>query len=62
VAGVAPKNEQVIIMLEMANSVIYPDTGNYLKQNELITRLIYKIRWKISTSNKIGRLVQGLKL
>jgi hypothetical protein len=55
------KIEQVIIMPEMANAVIYPDTGKSLKHSELITLLRYKIRWMRSTANEIGRLAQGLK-
>jgi hypothetical protein len=54
-------NEQVIIMPEMANAVICPDTGKSLKHSELITSLRYKIRWMRSTSNEIRRLDQGLK-
>jgi hypothetical protein len=57
----APTNKQIIIMPEMADAVICPDTGKYLKHNELIKLLKYKIRWMISTSNEIGRLSQGLK-
>jgi hypothetical protein len=43
------KNEQIIIMPEMANAVICPDTGKSLKHSELITLLRYKIRWMRST-------------
>jgi hypothetical protein len=39
------KNEQDIIMPEMANAVICPDTGKSLKHSELITSLRYKIIW-----------------
>jgi hypothetical protein len=39
------KSEQIIIMPEMANAVICPDTGKSLKNSELITLLRYKIRW-----------------
>jgi hypothetical protein len=56
------KNEQVIIIPVMANSVICPDTGKSLKHSELITLFHYKIRWMISTSNEIGRLAQELKI
>jgi hypothetical protein len=45
------KNEQIIIMPEMANAVIYPDTGKSLKHSDLITLFHYKIRWMRSTSN-----------
>jgi hypothetical protein len=55
------KIEQVIIMPEMANAVICPDTGKSLNHSELITSLRYKIRWIRSTANEIGRLAQGLK-
>jgi hypothetical protein len=39
IAGIAPKNEQVIIIPEMDNDAICPNTGKYLKHQELITRL-----------------------
>jgi hypothetical protein len=55
------KNKQIIIMPEIANAVICPDTGKSLKHSELITLLRYKIRWMRSTANEIGRLAQGLK-
>jgi hypothetical protein len=32
-------NDSVIIMPEMANAVICPDTGKSLKHNELVTKL-----------------------
>jgi hypothetical protein len=35
----------VIIMPEMANAVLCPDTGKSLKHQELITMLRYKTRW-----------------
>jgi hypothetical protein len=38
-------NKQVIIMPEMANAVICPETGKSLKHQELITKLRYKIKW-----------------
>jgi hypothetical protein len=41
----------VIIMPEMAKSVICPDTGKSLKHMELITMLRYKIKWMRSTTN-----------
>jgi hypothetical protein len=50
------KNEQVIIMPEMANAVICPETGKSLKHHELITQLRYKIKCMRSTSNEINRL------
>jgi hypothetical protein len=55
------KSENIIIMPEMANAVILPDTGKSLEHSELITLLRYKIRWMRSTANEIGRLAQGLK-
>jgi hypothetical protein len=41
----AIKNEQVIIMPEMANAVICPEAGKSLKHQELITQLRYTIKW-----------------
>jgi hypothetical protein len=38
------KSEQIIIMHEMANAVICPDTGKSFKHSERITLLRYKIR------------------
>jgi hypothetical protein len=49
-------NEQIIIMPEMANAVICPETGKSLKHQELITKLRYKIKWMRSTSNEINRI------
>jgi hypothetical protein len=46
-------NNQVIILPEMANAVIFPETGKSLKHQELITELRYKIKWIRSTANKI---------
>jgi hypothetical protein len=40
-------NNQVIILPEMANAVIFPETGKSLKHQELITKLRYKIKWMI---------------
>jgi hypothetical protein len=45
------KNKQMIIMPEMANAVICPDTGKSLEHSELITLLRYKISWMRSTEN-----------
>jgi hypothetical protein len=45
----------MIILPEMANAVIYPETGKYLKHQELITKLRYKIKWMRSTANEINR-------
>jgi hypothetical protein len=49
-------SNEVIIMPEMANAVICPETGKSLKHNELITKLKYKIKWMRSTAKKINRL------
>jgi hypothetical protein len=49
-------NNKVIILLEMANAVICPETGKSLKHQELITTLRYKIKWMRSTANEINRL------
>jgi hypothetical protein len=37
-------NNQIIILQEMANAVICPETGKSLKHQELITKLRYKIK------------------
>jgi hypothetical protein len=60
-AGIAPKYKPVIIMPEMPNPAICPDTGKSLKHQELITILRYKIRWMITMENEIGRLAQEFK-
>jgi hypothetical protein len=52
----AIKNEQVIIMLEMANAVIYPETGKSLNHQELVAQLRYKIKWMRSTANEINTI------
>jgi hypothetical protein len=49
-------NTRVILMPEMANEVICPETGKSLKHQEIITNLRYKIKWMRSTANKINRL------
>jgi hypothetical protein len=49
-------NKEVIILPEMANAVICPETGKSLKHQELITKLRYKIKWMRSTANEINRL------
>jgi hypothetical protein len=49
-------HSNIIIMLEMANAVICPDTGKSLKHNELITKVRYRIKWMRSTANEINRL------
>jgi hypothetical protein len=49
-------NTDIVILPEMANAVICPETGKSLKHQELITKLKYKIKWKRSTANDINRL------
>jgi hypothetical protein len=49
-------SNEVIIMPDMANAVICPDTGKSLKHNKLITKMKYKIKWMCSTANEITRL------
>jgi hypothetical protein len=49
-------NTDVIILPEMANAVICPETGKSLKHQELLTKLRYKIKWMRSTANEINRL------
>jgi hypothetical protein len=49
-------NTKVILLPEMANAVICPETGKSLKYQELITKLRYKIKWMRSTANEINRL------
>jgi hypothetical protein len=49
-------NNQVIILPEMANALICPETGKSLKHKELITKLRYKIKLMRSTANEINRL------
>jgi hypothetical protein len=55
-------NNQVIILPEMANAVICPETGKSLKHQELITQLRYKIKWMRSTANEINRLYNTNKI
>jgi hypothetical protein len=50
-----PKTESVILQ-EMVNAVICPETGKSLKHQELITKLKYKIQWMRSMANEINRL------
>jgi hypothetical protein len=45
----------VIVLPEMANAVICPETGKSLKHQELITKLKYKIKLMRSTANEINR-------
>jgi hypothetical protein len=49
-------NNQVLLLPEMANAVICPETGKSLKHPELITKLRYKIKWMRSTANEINIL------
>jgi hypothetical protein len=44
------------ILPEMVNAVICSGTGKYLKHQELITKLKYKIQWMRSKANEINRL------
>jgi hypothetical protein len=50
-----PKTASVLLP-EMANAVICPETGKSLRHQELITKLKYKIKWMRSTATKINRL------
>jgi hypothetical protein len=49
-------NTKVILLPEMENAVICPETGKSLNHQELITKLRYKIKWMRSTANEISRL------
>jgi hypothetical protein len=49
-------NTEIILLPEMANAVICPETGKSLKHKELMTKLRYKIKWMRSTANEINRL------
>jgi hypothetical protein len=49
-------NTSIILLPEMENAVICPETGKSLKHQELITKLRYKIKWMSSTANEIDRL------
>jgi hypothetical protein len=49
-------NTSIVILPEMVNAVICPETGESLKYQELITKLKYKIKWMRSTENEINRL------
>jgi hypothetical protein len=42
---------EVILLPEMANAVICPETGKSLKHQELITKFRYKIKWMRSAAN-----------
>jgi hypothetical protein len=43
-------------MPEMANAVIFPETGKLLKHQKLIIKFRYKIKWMRSTANEINML------
>jgi hypothetical protein len=47
---------EIVIFPEMVNAVICTETGKSLKHQELITKLLYKIKWMRSTANEISRL------
>jgi hypothetical protein len=49
-------NTKIILLPEMANAIICPETGKSLKHQELTTKLRYKIKWMRSTANEINRL------
>jgi hypothetical protein len=49
-------NTGIVILPEMANAVICPETGKSLKHQEFITKLRYKIKWMRSMANEINRL------
>jgi hypothetical protein len=49
-------NTNIILLPEMANTVIFPETGKSLKHQELISKLRYKIKWMRSMANEINRL------
>jgi hypothetical protein len=55
-------NEQIIIMPEMANAAICPETGKSLKHQELITQIRYKIKCMRSTENEINRLYNTITI
>jgi hypothetical protein len=52
----ATPNIENVILSEMANAVIFPETGKSLKHQELITKSKYKTQWMRSTANEINRL------
>jgi hypothetical protein len=49
-------NTEIILLPEMANAVVCPETGKSLKHQEFITKLRYKIKWMRSPANEINRL------
>jgi hypothetical protein len=49
-------NKEVIILPEMANAVICPETGKSLEHHKLITKLRYKLKRMRSTANEVNRL------
>jgi hypothetical protein len=46
----------IVLLPEMTNAIICPETGKSLKHQELITKVKYKIKWMRSTANEITRL------
>jgi hypothetical protein len=46
----------IVLLPEMVNAAICPETETSLKRQELITKLKYKIKWTRSTANEIHRL------
>jgi hypothetical protein len=49
-------SHQIILLPEMANALICPETGKSIKHQELITKFRYKIKCMQSTANDINRL------
>jgi hypothetical protein len=49
-------NKKVVVLPEMANAVICPETGKSLKHQELIIKLRYKIKWMRAIANEINRV------
>jgi hypothetical protein len=47
---------KIIILPEMANTVICPETGKSLKHQKLIKKLRYRIIWMRSTANEINMI------
>jgi hypothetical protein len=53
------RSTPTIIMPEMANAVICPDTGKSLNHQEIITMLRYKFKLMRSTGNKNWQALQN---
>jgi hypothetical protein len=47
---------KIMLLPEMENAVICPETGKSLKHQDLITKLRWKIKWMRSKANEINRL------